>query len=247
MAFIIFLLGITLTSHAQEVLVGDGEFGKPSKTSADSLKIPKVGPNRTHYFDLIVPIEKNFGTSGKGIQISWWNSFNIGASIRYKLKLNGLLDVGADAGYKYCKYGYNTSKAQAFPDVDLYGLALTHSWQKLGFHTAPVSAFVRINFNPKRGDIVGNYLALGITSSYILGSDYVVTDKGVSGTKQKIKTTSLPYFNSTTTNVFAQLRFTKLITFVGSYRFTDYLKPQYSAAELPRYSAGLILNLSDGF
>jgi len=113
-------------------------------------QIPKKGANRQQYFWVQFSL---FGTDLAFGELDSKQNFGnyFGLSFNKKYKLNGVLSHGFGWGVHSQVYHLSDSGLNK----------LSHpSWDKgkLIFKGVNVNYFVRFNFDPKRGNIVGSYL-----------------------------------------------------------------------------------------
>jgi len=114
--------------------------------------IPKKGANRQQYFWVQLSL---FGTDLAIGELDVKQKFGnyYGLSFNNKYKLNGVLSHGYGWGFHHQAYHLNKKGLNALS---------SSSWDqgKLSFAGVNINYFVRINFDPKRGNIVGTYLDL---------------------------------------------------------------------------------------
>ena len=75
--------------------------------------------------------------------------------LRYKIKINSILSTGLGAGYFYQSYRVDQGQKN-FPDSTGYNR------EAFRINSLKSNIFIRINFDPKRGNYTGKYLETGL-------------------------------------------------------------------------------------
>jgi hypothetical protein len=193
---------IICTSHvqlsAQDVLLEEQPFDDPET---------KVGPNRKFYFQTLVhggvgPQIASFDTTGI-YGLSW----STGVDSRYKLKLTNMFSIGADIGIHNYSVLFNQDAANGFQDSIFWGGPITHQREYINVSHLGIYPFLRINFDPGRGDFLGYFLDIGAGYGLQTLDKYVAIDNRPDDIRVKTKMTKLPYFAPLELSAYGRLGF----------------------------------------
>lgn len=131
-----------------------------SKDPAIDSSIQKFGANRAHY----IAAHMAFGfvpSNGEvGAPTDFWRSSHFQFGIRYKRKLNNTFSVGSDLSWKIFTVGIKQENGKTLPDT------LQHRRQNVATNNFSLGGFLRINFDPKRGNKLGTFLDLGASADW---------------------------------------------------------------------------------
>jgi hypothetical protein len=204
----------------------------------DSLP-DKWGPNRKYYSSIAISIGACFASKHQGLH----NNFSfpqLGVGYKFKQKLNTTFSMTYHGGFSY--KDYNLVGDNLFPDQFYYGIHKTHANEHMGLINTNGEINVRVNFDPNRGDILGNYLEIGMYGSYLLYDETVIKDNGPG--KMVIKTHYIhsPFFNPAQYGFNARLGHNGL-ALEFNYRLSNIFYAPYQAPELSRYIFGLHFGL----
>ena len=205
---------------------------------------PTYGKNERNYFHYRMGLGFIVGPADKGLLMGYGRSLEAYTGFRYKRKLSNMFAIGLEPSYKYTGINISQKDKNTFLDTTFWGSGkdTAHNREKLGFHSASLGAFLRINFDPHRGNYMGYYLDLGAGGDYIFANNYVVNGERTNGTFVKTRFTRNPFVSHFQYNYFARLGFNWLaLTF--TYRPSNLFKTEYNFPEPPKYVAGLELNL----
>ena len=204
----------------------------------DSLP-DKWGPNRKYYSSIAITIATSFGDKHEGLHTKF--SFPVFVTAyKLKQKLSNTFSFTYQAGIKI--RNYVLANDVSFPDAYLLGIAKKHAKERMNFVDANTEANLRINFDPKRGDILGNYLELGTYASYIPYNETVIKDKGPGSLIIKTHYIYPPYINPFEYGFQARLGHNNL-ALECSYRASNLFYSSYHAPEITRLIFGIHLGL----
>jgi hypothetical protein len=201
------------------------------------------GPNTRTYSHFFLEYGFMAGKADAGLNLNTPGSREVRLGYRSKLKLTSILAIGFDLSYRYDKFSISQKNAQAFPDTMLGLTPMKHIREKLAFHSLSIDPFIRINFDPNRGNILGYYLDLGASGSYAVSNELLMQDKAANDVKVKTRYTNLPFTEPLQYGVFGRLGF-NLITISASYRLSSYFKEDLKLPEPPRLIVSLMLNFA---
>jgi len=220
--------------------------GTPQKIKAQTVllhvdravdSIPsRVGPNLPMFVHWFIAAGLTADKSGNGAPINNFLSPQFSIGIRNKFKLSPVFSAGYELGFRTEIYKLDQTDSKQFPDT------IKHQAARLGFSSVGLSAFLRTNFDPGRGNVLGKFIDLGIHGGWNFDSRYVVKEKAPDGSKIKIREKGLPYTEAFESIVFVRLGFYKASIFVNR-RLTDLFKNKYNLPELPLYHVGIEMAL----
>jgi len=209
------------------------EYVLQEKTT-DFSDIGKEGPNLFKYTFWYFNSTYSFGDNKKGAELSPLALHNSNFGTRLKLKLNKYLAFGLGLNFHSSTFPIKQNSDKIVPDTMIY------KKQIIELRSPGAEAFIRINFNKRRGNMIGTFLDFGVlgehnTFSTISNTYYKDAQKHI----EKIRKISFiePFTG------FAVVRFGhNFFSVTASYRLTALFKPSYNFPELPVYSVGLELS-----
>jgi hypothetical protein len=146
-------------------------------------KIPRYGPNGRHHTSFVIGLQSTFSPTYTSLApTTKIGTLEMRAGFLYKLRIASFFSTGLQL--TYANYGYNFVKDsnKIFPD------SLFHKKQSLRFGLLQGEYFLRINFDPKRGNILGKYLDFFAWAGYpIMKREYFVDEVGKETHVTKIK------------------------------------------------------------
>lgn len=234
--FFCFCFAFTQVSAQRELLAED-------RTEKNDTT-PSFGINEANFFHFRTGMGMIFGPEGDGVGFGFGRSLEPFIGFRYKRKLSGMFSIGLDPTYKYSAFNFNDKDKNAFLDTNFWGSGTDtfHNREKIGLHSVGLGAFIRINFDPKRGDYMGTYLDLGAGGDFIFANEYITKGELQNGTMVKTRYTRNPFISRFQYNYFARLgRNWLALTF--AYRPSPIFKNSYNYPMLPKYVAGVEFNL----
>ncbi|MCB8994458.1 MAG: hypothetical protein H6538_02500 [Bacteroidales bacterium] len=202
----------------------------------------KKGPNMRQYghiyesFGLVVPYNEV-----SGAKTDLLRSGEIIVGYRYKLKLLSFYAIGYDLSYSFKRYGIQAE--DALP-VDVasnpFSQASLVKSMSLGLATLGGEVYNRINVG-KRGNVLGNYLDIGIKGEWNYGRRLIIKDIAPDGDyyeKSRLVQRNLNYIEKFSALVTARIGINKLALY-GNYRISDLISSGYTSPELPPLTAGI--------
>jgi len=233
---LLFILGGILPAlKAQEVVLEQ----KP-----DQLAHTGFGPNKAWFAQLSIGYGTLIGdgANANGLSINNWRSNDLDISIKMKRKINGLLSVWLEPGYHYAAYNINQTEPKLTDSLFWPGNGpLKHVKERFATEGLLLNAFLRLNFDPKRGNYLGDYLDLGAGGDINIDQEYLAIDKNSDGSVKRTSFSNIPYMNGFGYHVFARIGLNWLaITF--NYRLSGVFKNQYNIPEPSVFTAGIEIN-----
>jgi len=150
-AFLFAFLFVTQT-HAQKYLL--------SKDPAMDTTIQKWGANRAHYVGAQLALGFVADQGVAGAKTDFWRSSHFQFGFRYKRKLSNVFSIGTDLSWKIFTVGLKQEQGKKLPDT------LLHRRQNVATNNFSLGGFLRINFDPKRGNKLGTFLDLGASADW---------------------------------------------------------------------------------
>jgi hypothetical protein len=229
--FILFAL-FTSALQAQQVLLQEA----PENAGKSNF-----GPNLQNFLGLHFAIGEAVGKGDAGLDINDTRSLDILAGIKYKYKLNGMFSVGFDVNYHYYDYNIHPNKSARFPDTVFNAYFVDNVRRRFSFNTIRLNGFVRVNFDPHRGNYMGHYLDLGAGVDGILSGEFVSVDKAADKSKIKTIISQSPYLEKYSYSVFARLGVNWFAIF-ANYRLNNIFTSKYNLPDAPPLTVGIELN-----
>jgi hypothetical protein len=234
---LILLLFIAFQANAQKVMLEE----KP-----DVAANTRFGPNLDYFMQFTFSYGMLVGKGDDRLPINNWRSSDFTAGLKLKRKINGLLSVWLEPKYHYAAYNIRQTDSINIADKMFEtGNKIKHVKERFATESILLNGFLRVNFDPKRGNYLGNYLDLGAGVDFMLGKEYLSLDKVSGGpTDGSIKRTSytgLPFMNDIGYNTFARLGF-NWIAIGFNYRMSSLFKSQYGYPEPPAYTVFIDIN-----
>ncbi len=223
--FVVFLILWGCMLHAQTEIIS--EVVKP----VDSIR-PASGANGKHHlssfvgFHFVIPIP---GDDLAPVLPGVSNGWRIGWMSRYRF--TGMLSGGYMLDFNTLSYRYEQTDLKTFPDT------FFHDDQSMGIASFGTGLFMRLNFDPKRGNVLGRYIDAGgyvdwNFSRYVRTRDHNDLDEVV-----KVRTSRLTFAERYQYGVYGAIGIGKFNIY-ARYRLSDLIKPPYSSAETPRLHVG---------
>jgi hypothetical protein len=191
----------------------------------------------------MVGVGSIFGADGDiAIKSGLSNYYQLGAL--YKLKINGLLSVVAELGYRRESYLRGNLSAISNDSLEI-------SSARYNLNIAQPNLGLRFNFDPKRGNVLGTYLEIGGGPSLLLWASSYTRTKVYQlrhtneeyAQTQATRVSPLRGFNAIQWVGYARLGRGRFAV-VGMYRLTPAVnKAKQPGLVLPEVSAGLQLAL----
>jgi len=212
--------------------------------NVDEQYTDKRGPNMRQYGH----IYEGIGTfipynniSGAKAELGRSMEFTFG--YRYKLKLLSFYAIGFDLSNRWQRYGIESEDGVAV-DVALNPLSQASQVKRLslGVSSLGAEAYNRINIG-KRGNVLGNYLDIGIKGEWNYTRKLYIKEEAASGSYYETSRTiqkNLNFIEKFSTLITARIGINKFSIY-GNYRFSDLIASGYSTPELPPLTAGVQL------
>lgn len=213
---LLFLVLICFGVQAQEVVL---ERNPAVDTTKD-----KTGPNRKHFLHVFASGGLVTGPKNTNARLKYFGNYNLQLGLRYKLRFNDFYAIGFETSVTNMTCNLRQEEGKWLPDTIL------HKKERLNWMYLNLSFFNRINFY-KRGDILGNYLDLGITGSYCPSFVHFTMDKTPDGRTLRTRERGLPYFSPFAYSVFGRVGFNRFAVSI-SYRLSNLFKPGYQYANI---------------
>lgn len=227
--FIIFLAFIMQANAQYEIIHED-------VNPVDTVR-PDFGPNGKKFayssygLHTIIPIETNAQAPVMP-----------GASLGYKFgftqkyRICSFLSFGYNLEFNSITYRYKQTDDKTFPDT------LNHLRQSVSNSAIGAGLFLRINFDPKRGNYLGYFLDMGGYGDWHLSRTYKTKDEDALEQIVYNRVTKLNFMEKYQYGLYASIGLNK-INIYARYRMSDIFKAPYKSAELPRLSVGLGLSI----
>lgn len=228
--FLIIASGFLLTcffSNAQMVLLEED-------VAADTVA-PTTGPNRTNFGHFYLSYGVPIADVHTGADIYIGRSFDFDFGYRYKRKLSRHYALGFEVFYKVQDFNLKQDSGKIVPDTIL------HDKERLRFNNLGIGIYNRFNFG-KRGDVVGNFIDIGVYGSWAYRLANITKDELPNGNKVRTKITKLDYYEPINYGVVARIGFNRYV-FYGTYRLSNLFKASSNYPELPFISAGIQIGL----
>jgi hypothetical protein len=177
-----------------------------------------------------------FGETNKELPVMNGRSYEFHAGFRTKRKVTPVYSYGFDFFYRAINYYIRQNAEKKFPDT------LQHKSQKYNFFSLGAGVYNRFNFDAHRGNFLGTYADIGITAEWDFTARTVTHDVLPNDEKIKVIAKHFGYVNAFSSRVFLRAGRSKVVVY-GAYRFTDHFKASSGLTELPRFIAGIELNI----
>jgi hypothetical protein len=195
------------------------------------------GQNLKYFTHAVLAFGFVFGESDKKLPLKGGSAYEFRAGIRTKRKVSPVYSYGYDFFYRAVSYYIDQSAEKIFPD------SLNHKDQKFNFFSFGLGIYNRFNFDPHRGNFLGNLCRCRLLQANgILPRAPLHTMCYPGDEKVRVVTKHLDYVNYFSSRVFLRGGRGRLAVY-GSYRITDHFKSSSELPELPRFMAGIELNI----
>ncbi len=224
---LILFLAIVSSASAQEVLL-------ERDPAADTTK-ETFGPNRKHFLHGTMAGGMVTGPKNPGARLKTWGNYTLALGLRYKLRISNYYAIGFEGSISTITCNMRQEEGKFLPDT------IMHKKERLNWMFLNIGFFNRINFY-KRGNIVGNYLDLGITGSYCPSFVHFTMDKTPDGRTLRIRERGLDYFSPFNYSVFARVGFNKT-AITASCRLSSLFKSGYNYPNIAPVSITIELSM----
>ena len=192
------------------------------------------GENLKHFSHAFLAVGFVFGETGKELPVM--ASYEFRAGIKVKRKVTPVYSFGYDFFYRAVNYYISQDAEKKYPDT------LKHKSQKYNFFSFGLGLYNRFNFDPQRGNFLGTYMDMGITGEWDFNVRTVTRDVLPGDEKIRVVAKNFDYVNSFSSRVFLRGGKSRVLVY-GSYRITDHFKASSGFPELPRFIAGVEVNV----
>jgi len=202
----------------------------------------KFGPNQKYFIQFTLGAGSLLGTGNSKLSINDIRSNDFNAGFKFKRKISGLFSIWLQPEFHYAAFNINQSDSKSLTD-SLFGgnTHIKHQNERFATEALALNVFIRINFDPNRGNFLGYYLDLGARGDLNIGREYLIVDNKPDGSVATTNYTGVPYINTLGYNAFAKIGINWLaVTF--NYRLSSLFKSQYNFPEPPVYTIGLEIN-----
>lgn len=196
---------------------------------------PTRGPNRANFSHFYISYGVPISDVHTGAEILTGKSFDFDFGYRYKRKISNFYALGFEIYYKVQDFNMKQDSGKIVPDTIL------HDKERLRFNNLGVGLYNRFNFG-KRGDLVGNFLDIGVYGSWTYRLAHITKDELPNGNKVRTHTRGLNYYEPINYGVIVRLGFNRYV-FYGAYRLSDLFEQSYNYPELPFISAGIQIGM----
>jgi hypothetical protein len=125
----------------------------------DNLMESTNGPNLKRYMESRLYYGMGVNAGNNLYPVKPLGNSELEFGLRYKVKINSILSTGLGAGYFYQSYRVDQEQKH-FPDSTRYNR------EAFRINSLKSNFFIRINFDPKRGNYIGKYLETGLYGSW---------------------------------------------------------------------------------
>lgn len=192
------------------------------------------GPNRSFFQYMTLGYGITYGEQegNDADHLDFTGNYKLGYV--FKFKISPVFSGGFNLLYSRTAFKIDQGDdGKTFPD------SIAYKKQKLAFHEAVLDPYLRINFDPKRGNHMGNYLDLGAYGSYTVGARLIsVKEDPVNDEHIKTVRSNLSYINRMNYGLSARLGFNQFMLF-GRYRLSDRIEQDKVDFVLPRFTFGI--------
>lgn len=209
---IVFLILSALQLNAQTILL-------EKDPAADTTK-QTFGPNRAFFHHFYIGGGAVTGPQYNNAKLKTTGNYNLQLGWRYKLRCSNYYAIGADVNITNMVCNLKQQNSKILPNTIL------HTKERLNWMYLNLSLYNRFNFK-KRGNIIGNYIDIGVTGSYCPSSVHFYMDKTPNGRTLRTRERGFNYFNPFAYSVFGRIGFNQL-AFSVSYRLSKLFKSNYS-------------------
>ena len=200
-------------------------------------RIPDKGPNLKKFTHVFIRAGILASKDEPGARIIYGPSVNLALGVRKKYKVSPVYSLGYEIAIEYIDYKLKQEKGKLIPDTVINNKSgrLDYSFLSLGFYN-------RFNFDPARGNYIGNFLDIGINGSWDYSIKSISKNKHSDGTVVKAITHNLPYTYNINAGLFARLGLSHGAIYC-SYRLGKLFRDSYHLPDLPRIIVGLELGI----
>ncbi|MDZ4839618.1 MAG: hypothetical protein SGJ04_06385 [Bacteroidota bacterium] len=240
---LVFAFTISFFSSLSAVAQNDEE-GKELISEKPDSSIAKFGANRRHYLQYVALIGLYVDQAEGNIDVR--TGFDFQYKFLYKRKLTKVLAIGTGLCYHYQNFVLNQNdNVTYFEQYFWNNQNVNHRKERFYQHNIQSEIFLRINFDPKRGNTLGKYIDIAGYGEYRLGSRYQVYDNIANGLREKRTFSKLNITNPFNYGISARVAVFDFLLVGVSYRYSDLFKSNSTVPEMPRTLAQIYLNINN--
>ncbi len=223
------LMALPVLTHAQQIVLEEDIAG-------DSL-YDTWGPNELHFLHFYNGLGFVIGPGeGDSLEVASGFSYQFSTGLRYKLRVSSWYAMGLDLQYRNTRYRLAQDSTKNFPNNAL------HKREAIVDNAFELEYYNRFNIG-RRGNVVGNYVDIGVFGSYGFAFRHRYVNKTDQANPDGAKVTrvvnrQLNYMNPVNYGVKARLGFS-MFSFYGRYRISNIVKKNRGFGELPRLMIGI--------
>lgn len=222
-SFIILFL-ICQYTFSQDVILHEFVTEKKEK--------PKVGPNCRYFNHFYFSIGVNAATKNNEAGIKTFSSGCSSFGNRSILRINKYMAAGISIELNNSKFNILQTVTKNVHD------SILHKKEIFYLNDIGSCAFLRLNFNRRRGIYTGNFVDIGLYGNLNFRKQRFIEDNTDSGTILKIWYKNISYIENLNYGLQFRLGFNRYVLF-GKYRLSDIFKPEKDFSQLPAFSAGI--------
>jgi len=201
-----------------------------SLQTIDFSRKGNFGPNLKNYTQFGMNIGVLFSNGNNYLPLKQGNASFIDFNFRYKRRLNNLLSTGFDIFYSGRSYELKQFAGKTFPDT------ISYFKEYLNASDLGSGIYLRINFNKKRGNYLGEFLDLGVSGAYVFSftqSTIIKQDN------KKIKSSArgFDFYEIFHYGIYCRLGSQKQ-AFIFKYRLSPLFKSSFNYPDLPPFGIG---------
>ena len=225
---VICIMGFVRFGYAQTVLL---EQHVDEDTTHENY-----GPNLQHYLYTTVGYGFLAGKSEKsGIPVKYGSAGEVILGGKYKSRLNNVFSLGLGMNYSTSFFPLKQDSSKIYPDKVL------HDKERFTFNNLGGDIFARINFDKRRGNVIGSYIDIVGYIDWVFLTKYSTKDKNLSGALSKAKkVTNIGLVTTHNFNYGTSIKLGyKSVALVAKYRISDMFISRYAIPEFPRFMFGI--------
>lgn len=230
---LLFIAGLlAITTKAQTILMEEN-------VNQDTL--PKTfGPNLKHYLHSYLSYGLVIGQpKDKGMDVKPGNSSELVWGIRYKNRLSNFLAIGAELNYGIQYFALKQDSSKIFPNNIL------HKKERFSFNNIGLSGYFRVNFDKKRGNVIGKYMDIGGYANWAFLTKHYTKDANAdpetAGSKfVEVTNSRLTYAHPFNYGTTVRVGY-KSLALYGKYRISNLFDPNHGFPEPPKFMLGIEL------
>lgn len=161
------------------------------------------GPNQKRYMETRFYYGLGINAGNSLYPLKPLGNSELELGLRYKLKINPILSTGLGAGYYYQSYRIDEEQKN-FPD------SIRYNRESFRINSLRSNFFIRINFDPKRGNYTGKYLETGLYGGWSFNQKRIMLTKYDNASESQISKSKeiqsgLSYFEKLQYGVFISI------------------------------------------